>query len=280
MKLLIAGCGDLGTEVGLRAAAHGHEVLGIRRHAEVLPSVITPIAADLTGPLAALPGDVDALVVATAADGRTQDAYRRAYVDAPGNVLDALRAGGSHPERVVLISSTGVYGVSDGSWVDEDTPTEPTSATGEVLVEAEQAWWRRRPDGVVLRLAGIYGPGRTRLMDRVRAGQAVAPDPPVHTNRIHRDDAAAMVRHVLGLERPARCYLGVDDDPAERGEVLRFLAAALDVPPPPPGDDRRARGGDKRCSNQRIVAAGFSFGYPTFREGYRAVLAGVGRRHP
>ncbi len=281
MSWLIAGCGDLGTEVGLRAAAAGHVVHGLRRSAHLLPPAIRPIAGDLGGDLPELPTDVEVVILTAAADRRDVDAYRRAYVDGPGRVLDALADAGVSPRRVLFVGSTAVYGVTDGSWVDETTPTEPATATGAVLVEAERTLWNRRPDAISLRLAGVYGPGRTRLLDQVRQGRAVVPDPPVHTNRIHRDDAAAAIVHLVSaVEKPATCYLGVDDDPAERGEVLRFLAAQLDAPPPPTGPDERSRGGDKRCRNDRLRATGATFTYPTFREGYRALLDGVGARHP
>ncbi len=281
MSWLIVGCGDLGTEVGLRATADGHVVHGLRRSAHLLPAAIRPIAADLGGELPDLPTDVEVVILTAAADGRDVDAYQRAYVDGPERVLDALAAAGVSPRRVLFVGSTAVYGVTDGSWVDETTPTDPATATGAVLVEAERALWARRPDAISLRLAGVYGPGRTRLLDQVRQGRAVVPDPPVHTNRIHRDDAAAAIVHLVSaVDQPATCYLGVDDDPAERGEVLRFLAEQLDAPPPPTGPDERRRGGDKRCRNDRLRATGAVFTYPTFREGYRAMLDGVGTRHP
>lgn len=279
MKLLIAGCGDLGTEVALRALAAGHRVHGLRRRPELLPDGILPIAADLAEPLPELPTDVDTVVLTAAADRSEEAAYRRAYLAGPQRLLAALEDSGAAVRRVLLVSSTAVYGVTDGAWVDEDTPTAPTSATARVIVEAEKALGGR-PGTTVLRLAGIYGPGRTRLVEQVRAGRAVVPDPPVHSNRIHRDDAAAAILHLLGDEAPAPLYLGVDDDPAELGAVLDFLADELEVARPPRGPVERRRGGDKRCTNARLRSTGFDFAYPDFRAGYRAVLAGDGSRHP
>jgi nucleoside-diphosphate-sugar epimerase len=281
VKVLITGCGDLGTETGLRLVDAGHEVVGLRRSAHVLPASFDRVSADLDRPLPDLPGDVEVLLHTAAADGRSVEAYRRAYLDGLRRVLDALDRAGATPRRTVMTSSTAVYGVADGSDVDEDTPTDPASDTGEVLVEAERTLWDRRPDALAFRLAGVYGPGRTFLIDQVRDGRAVIPDPPVHTNRIHRDDAAAALVHLVTRpEDPPNVLVGVDHDPAERGEVFRFLADELGVPHPPTGSDQRSRGGDKRCRNARLLATGFRFTYPTFREGYRAVLAGEGVRHP
>ncbi len=281
MNLLLVGCGDLGTELGLRAVAGGHRVHALRRRAELLPADLHGIVADLDAPLPPLPDDVEVVVFTVAADDRTVEAYRRAYLRGPQRVLDHLRRAGVTPSRVVFVSSTAVYGVDDGSEVDEDTPVSPRTPTAEVLVAAEQALWARRPDTVVLRLAGIYGPGRTRLLERVRAGTAIRPDPDVITNRIHRDDAAAAAVHLATVvPNPQRCYLGVDDGPAPLGEVIGFLAEELGVPMPARGPVERNRGGNKRCRNDRLRATGLRLEHPTFREGYRAILAGAGVRHP
>jgi nucleoside-diphosphate-sugar epimerase len=280
-RALISGCGDLGTEVGLLLAAEGYEVHGLRRNPEVLPAPIRPVAGDLTTDdgLADVPSDVDLLVHTPTAGGRDPEAYAAVYRYGMVRLLDHLAAGGGPPRRTLFVSSTTVYGDADGGWVDEDTPTDPDSATGKQIVAAERALLDAGVDGVVLRLAGIYGPGRTRLIDQVRAGEAVRPDPPRHANRIHRDDAARAVVHLLTAPEVAPIYLGVDDAPVDRGEVVAFLAQELGLPTPPRGP-ASGRGGDKRCRNDRLRGTGFTLRYPTYREGYRAVLAGEGVRHP
>jgi nucleoside-diphosphate-sugar epimerase len=250
----------------------------------VLPASIRPLAGDLSTDdgLPPLPADLD-LVVHAAAGARGADGYRALYRDGLRRVLEAVAATGASP-RVLFVSATSVYGVTDGADVDETTPTEPTSDTGAVLVEAEQLLHEAPFPTTALRLAGIYGPGRTRLIDQVRDGSARSPQPPVHTNRIHRDDAATAAVHLLtGVAEPAPTYVGVDDDPADKAQVLRFLADELGVPHPPsagPDDPVRRRGGDKRCRNTRLRATGWAPTYPTYREGYRAILAGEGVRHP
>ena len=285
MTVLIAGCGDLGTEAGLRFVAAGHRVVGLRRSPEKLPPEIQGIRADLSEELPELPTDVDIVVVAVAADASTEEAYRAAYLNGVRNVLDALERQSIEPKRILFVSSTAVYKDSGGAVVDESTPTEPTRFSGRVLVEAEELLFARTAGtgtrAISLRLGGIYGPGRTRLIDQVRSGKAVIPAQPKHTNRIHRDDAAAMIVHLASMEQqPEDVYLGVDNDPAEYGDVLRFLAAELRLPEPPEGPANDGGAGDKRCSNRRLRSTGFVFTYPSYKEGYQAILAGEGVRHP
>lgn len=284
MRVLIAGCGDLGTEAGLRFAAAGFSVLGWRRSPENLPAPITGQAADLTGrtgELPRIPAGTDVVVIAVAAGERSEAAYRAAYVDGTANVLDALERDGVRPRRILFVSSTAVYGDAGGGEVDEHTPPAPASVTGEVILEAERLLHDRRPDAVVLRLAGIYGPGRTRLIDTVSAGTAVVPAGTRLTNRIHRDDAAAAIVHLsTQVSHPDPLYVGVDAEPVELADVLQFLAAELRTELPAPSDSGSSRGGNRRISNRRLLGTGFEFAYPTFREGYRAVLAGTGVRHP
>ena len=198
----------------------------------------------------------------------------------------ALAALGISPARlpglawVGYLSTTGAYGDRQGAWVDEDSPTEPTHFSGVRMLEAERLV--AAAGGVSLRLGGIYGPGRTRLIDAVRAGRAsIRPGPPHWTNRIHRDDAAGALRHLIERSLAgaalAPVYVGVDDEPADEAEVLRWLAARLGLPEPPvaPSAARppgRPRGGNKRCRNARLRASGYAFAYPTFREGYGALI--------
>lgn len=282
MRVLIAGCGYVGSELGRRLAAAGHEAYGLRRDPSSLPASIRPVAADLgdAGALraaldAALPTGFDAVVYAAAADGFDEARYRAAYVDGPRRLLDALLARGATVRRFVFVSSTGVYAQQDGSWVDEDTPAEPPEFSGRALRDGERAVLAGPYPATVLRLGGIYGPGRTRLVDAVRTGAARAREG-LFTNRIHRDDAAGALAHLLGLDAPAPLYLGVDDEPAEEPVILDWLADRLGVPRPPrdaaaPRDGLERRG-NKRCRNARLRAAGYAFHFPTFREGFAALL--------
>lgn len=286
MTILLAGCGDLGTEAGLRFRALGHRVVGWRRSPAKLPPAIEGAAADLSAPsLPRVPADTTAVVIAVAAASPTEGAYRSAYVDGLSHVLDALERDGVRPRRVLFVSSTAVYGDAGGGWVDEGTPPRAGGFSGRVLLEAEQLLQARfrgkATTATSLRLGGIYGPGRTRLIGQVRGGTAVVPEDARYTNRIHRDDAAAAVVHLATMPaEPAPVYVGVDNDPADLGTVLRFLAQELGLAEPPVGDAGPARGGNKRCRNELLRSTGFEFAFPSFREGYRDILAGHGVRHP
>lgn len=189
-------------------------------------------------------------------------------------MLGHLRDAGAPLRRLVYVSSTAVYAQDDGSWVDETSPTTPSHFSGQRLREGEDLALAAGVSAAVLRLAGIYGPGRSRLIDEVRSGAAVVGDgPPMWTNRIHRDDCAGAIAHLLALPAPAPIWLGVDHEPADRGLVLDWLADRLGVPRPRrvPGATR-GRGGNKRCDGGRLRAAGYVFRYPTFRDGYTAML--------
>jgi nucleoside-diphosphate-sugar epimerase len=263
-------------------------VWGLKRHPGGLPPGVEPLAGDVTEPasleaaLATLPGAPDGVVYAVSAAGFSDAAYASAYVDGLGNVLGALERADRLPARFLFVSSTGVYGDAGGDWVDETTPPEPAGFSGRRLLEGERLLLERAGESLrpaVVRFGGIYGPGRTRLIDQVRSGEARCPDgPPVWTNRIHRDDCAGVLAHLLDLpdEDLATVYVGVDTEPAPRSEVLRWIARRLGVEEPPrvPADEAPSRRrGTKRCSSARLQATGYRFRFPTFREGYDDVIA-------
>lgn len=275
-RILIAGCGYVGTEVGTRLAAAGHEVWGLRRDATTLPSEIRSVSADLLDPALEihLP-HVDRVIYAASADGRTEDRYRDAYVTGVGNLLAALETQDDPPGRVFYLSSTAVYGEGRGDWVDERTDPAPLDFRGVQVLRGEETVLQAGIPGVCLRLGGIYGPGRTRLLDRARSGELrCPPNGPVWSNRIHRADAAGALAHLLFLDDPEPVYLVVDEEPAPLCEVFRYVAALVGAPAPEVDPSMRTTRSNKRCSSRLLRSAGYEFRYPTFREGYRA-LAGA-----
>jgi nucleoside-diphosphate-sugar epimerase len=175
---------------------------------------------------------------------------------------------------MILTTSTAVYPQTDGSFVDERSEVR-AEGTASYLLEGERIVRESWDEGIALRLAGIYGPGRDRMVRLVAEGSARRPREPAWTNRIHRDDAASALDVLLTIEHPAPTYIGVDDEPADLGTLYEWIASELGMLAPPFEDapTARSRGGNKRCRNKLLRSAGWTPAYPSFREGYREAIA-------
>ena len=280
-KVLIAGCGYVGIELARVLGDLGVDVWGLRRNTDSLPDGLKTISADLCDrdSLEAIPLDIDVVVYAASAGEYSEEAYERAYVTGVGTLLDLFQARGQELERFVFVSSTGVYGQKDGEEVDEESETLPASFSGAKVLAGEALALGRCASAVVLRLGGIYGPGRTRFIEAALAGKIPIDDElPVYTNRIHREDCARAISHILGLENPKRIYVGVDSAPAPRHEVVDWLIRESGVDVEVQGTEgvfSRRRSGSKRCSNRALLDSGYTFLYPTYKEGYREILKEV-----
>lgn len=269
MRVLIAGCGYVGTELAAHLVLRGAEVFALRRRPGALPAGVRAVAADVAEPstLRSLPDALDAIVYLVSADARDEARYRAAYVDGVTHLLAATRA-----ERFLFASSTSVYAQQGGEWVDEASPTQPSAMNGRLVLEGEATVRARHSEACCIRFGGIYGPGRRRLVDAVasggkrwRAGH--------YTNRIHRDDAAGALVHLLELPGLPAVRVGVDREPVLEETLVRWLAERLGAPDPGPERGGGAPGpGSKRCSSAALVASGYAFRFPTFREGYAAML--------
>lgn len=271
MKILIAGCGYLGTHAGILAAAADHRVWGLSRHPEGLPAAITPVKADLAdaASLADLPQAEAVIVCQAPKRGESYDAaYRRSAVNLSASLMKKM------PAKVVLISSTSVYGVTDGSWVDETTPADPSTlkpeeaADARALLDAERTFLQSGIPCVVLRLGGLYGPGRHRLKALLDGKLSPSFSGSVYTNRIRVEDAARAVLLALEKGRAGEIYLGVDDEPSSQREFYEWVYRKLSIPVAAKADTGAPHGSNKRCSNRKIKALGLTLRYPSFREGY------------
>lgn len=231
-----------------------------------MPEGALPLVADLTDPeslkVVRHAGSIRQVVYCASADARTDEAYERAYVRGLDNVLDAVDA--RLVERVIFTASTAVYHQQEG-WVDESSPTEPTSFTGRRLLEAERLLHEFPATTISLRLAGIYGPGRTRMVRNVEQGSLGTNR---YTNRIHRDDCAGVLEHLLSVESPALVYVGVDADPAPLSDVAAFIAERLGVAPPVLAGSPTG----KRCRNTALIDSGYRFEVPSYRDGYGEIV--------
>lgn len=263
MCLVIAGAGDVGGRLARLRAAAGDDVYALRRSRAPAAAGIRPVCANLmTGEgFAALPREASAVVFCAAPDRRDEAAYRALFIDGLRRVLDHV-----HAARRILVSSTAVHGEDAGEWIDETTLPRPRAFNGRVLLEAEQEL-ARHGGAIVLRLSGLYGPGRESLLRRARSG---APGRPRWTNRIHLDDAALALSHLLDLPAPQPIYLGSDDTPARESDVLAWMRDVEGLPPVPAISAAQS---GRRVSAARLRADGWSPRYPDYRSGYAAVLA-------
>jgi nucleoside-diphosphate-sugar epimerase len=269
-RILIAGCGYVGQATADLFHAAGWTVEGWTRSAEsaaklsAKPYPVYAVDVADRDQVYARDGMLDAVIHCASSGGGGLDAYRQVYLNGARSLLD--RFAGS---KVIFTSSTSVYAQRDGSWVTEKSETKPARETGRILLETEQLVLAQ--GGVVARLAGIYGPGRSALLSKFLAGSAIIdPENDRFINQVHRDDIATALFLLLDRPSPAReIYNVVDDQPILQSECYRWLAAKLNRPIPPMGRSTAApkRGAsNKRVSNARLRHLGWIPRYPTFAE--------------
>lgn len=297
LKVLFAGCGD----IAIRAMAQlqnlqsgsDWQTLGMRRNVAKLPAGIDAIAGDIRDRVHLQDllnsQNIDVLVVTLTPNQMSDEGYRDSYVVAAQSIVSAVKACKQPPRLIVWVSSTGVYGQNSGEWVNESTETNPVSFRGRRLLEAENVISSLPIASVIVRFSGIYGPGRNRLINQIKKRELVPEQPVSWTNRIHSDDCAGVIVHLLEQfsrsEHLAPCYIGTDDEPVPAYEIRRWLAAEIGVQfnsvnQAEPGDESGSSSDSssvvdnsgRRCSNQRLRDSGYEFLYPTYREGYRTLL--------
>lgn len=222
------------------------------------------------------------VVVCLSPNGQQASDYRHVFETALDNILKGLAT--ATPAHLLFVSSTSVYGQRDGEWVDEASPTEPDSFSGQILRAAEQRVHAAGYPTTCVRFSGIYGGRRTRLLEGVRRGEYATVGPSPYTNRIHEDDAIGVLDHLLSLARQGRplhpCYLASDCEPAPLHEVVHWIRRQLELPEVPPdahasttGPVAGRRAGSKRCNNRQLLESGYAFRYPGYREGYARMIA-------
>lgn len=287
VRVLIIGCGYVGLPLGAKLVRQGHEVFGLRRSAEASEELaaagISPLAGDLTNPavLAGLPGPFDWVVNLASSSRGGAEVYREVYLEGSRKIVDWLAA--SPPRKYVYTSSTSVYGQTDGAQVEEGDAAEPATDTGRVLVETENllidAARERSFPAVILRVAGIYGPGRGHLFLKYLKGEAtMAADRERLINMIHLTDLAGAIVAALEKGRPGEIYNVADDEPVGQGAFFGWLAETLGRALPPVAAEeelkRRKRGvTNKRVSNRKLkTELGVTLQFPNFRAGYTAEI--------
>jgi len=282
----MVGCGDIGIRLARRLSPEQCQCFGLRREPTHLPDFIQGIACDLTATddlSAVLNQDFDFVVVMLVPAHRTDEGYKQAYVTNFHKVLQALEAQTIAPKALLLVSSTSVYGQSDGEWINEDSPAQPEQFSGQRVLEGEQLLAASPLASSIVRFSGIYGPGRNRLIKQVQNGDRGQQDHG-YSNRIHADDCAGVLAHLLAKamngDTLAPCYIASDCEPVLLSEVKQWLAQELGLPANTDHVvDEKSRlyktvyqRGNKRCDNARLLASGYEFLYPGFRDGYGQLM--------
>ena len=283
METAVIGCGYVGMRVAANLAKRGHQVYGVRRFISDSASFdsagVIPLSIDITQPeqLHRLPDSVRWVVNAVSSSRRGVGVYRKVYLEATQSLIHYFR--NTRIQRYLHISSTSVYGQTDGSQVDETSERKPISPTSQILIDAEDLLLRSQQENlfpaIIARVSGIYGPGRGYLFRQyLRNVATMDGDGSRFLNMIHVDDLASALILTLEMGRPGQAYNLTDSLPVTQHEFLSWLAAELDKPLPPfvslkKHKQRKRPITNKRVSNQRLLnELGFHFQFPSYREGY------------
>ncbi len=269
-KILIVGCGTIGSELAGVLSAQGHDVTGLKRSPKSSAlDLVNYIAADISSSadLANLDTDFAQAFFIVSPDRRNEQSYRAVYETGLNNLLTRLPK-----TQWLMVSSTSVYGQYRGEWVDEDSIAEPANITSHLIRQAEQQLIDANPANIVIRFSGIYGPGREYLLRQAVQTPAIQQTPPYFTNRIHQQDCVGVLSFLLKQRLSgnalAQCYLASDDDPAPMWDVMTWLAERLHCQPPVLKAVDTDAGMNKRCRNARLKALGYRFQYPSYKDGY------------
>lgn len=279
-RILIAGCGATGSAVANSLAVEGHDVYGLKRHPPAEQHNVNYIKADLThaAELETIDVDYDLVIYILSPDDRSELSYRRVFEYGVNNLLEVFMRR-KMDTRFIFVSSTGVYGQSHGEWVDENSIARPVSITGQIILQAEKAFLAHSKRNCVIRFSGIYGRGKSHLLNAIVKHDEVQHRPPYYMNRIHWQDCVSVICFIaskmIAGEDLEPIYLASDDDPAPKWDVFNFLAGKLDVEPPQKAVMPSGTGQNKRCSNKRLKQLGYRFRYPGYKQGFSDINPSV-----
>lgn len=275
-RILIAGCGYVG--VATADLFHGAqwEVEGWTHSPESAgqlagkPYKVRPVDIGVRKAVAAAASKFDAVIHCASSGGGGAENYRRVYLEGARNLLAGLQ-----PRTFLYTSSTSVYAQSGGEWVDEESAAEPAHETGRILRETEELV--RGNGGLVARLAGIYGPGRSALLRKFLSGEArIEENGQRYLNQAHRDDIATALLFLMTAPHESQIVNVADNQPLTQRACYEWLAAELNRPLPPPSSrkgERKRGASNKRVSNRKLRALGWEPKFPSFPVGLkRSVL--------
>ena len=269
-RILIAGCGYVGEATADLFHSAGWNVEGwvhskqsaVRLSAKPYSTRVLDVSQ--RGDVAKRAGAFDAVIHCASSRGGDAEAYREIYLNGARHLLETFPQA-----KILFTSSTSVYAQRDGSKLTEESETKPLRDTSRILLQVEKLVLEK--GGIVVRLAGIYGPQRSALLSKFLNGTAtIDPNNDRFVNQVHRDDIASALFLLLNrAQTSAQIYNVVDDQPLLQSECYHWLAQRLNrlLPPTRKSEQPRKRGDtNKRVSNAKLHQLGWTPDYPTFRD--------------
>ena len=271
MRILVLGCGYVGLPLAQKLAGLGHEVHASRR-TEFSVEGITTHQTDVTlrSSFESLPRAFDWVLFTASSSRGDANVHRAVFVEGTRNLLDWLD---NSPSRVLFTSSTSVYPQTNGTWVDEKSCEKPTSGTALNLALAEQLLFKSGRSCTLLRVAGIYGPERGHLYRQFLKDEAVISNSGKRwMNMIHREDVIGAI--LAAIEAESGIYNATDNEPVTEGAFFEWLTDRLGKSMPPENESliQKRAVTNKRVRNTKLKTTGWVLRFPTFREGYEALI--------
>ncbi len=274
-KALIVGCGYVGLSLAKLLQGENWIVHGIKRSSSP-GKKIRHLKIDVAKPFS-LTESYDVVFYMVSAGSFSEDAYESAYSLGVTNTLQALL---QHKQKslFIFVSSTSLYAQNNGEWVTEQSAISLEGFARKTLFAGEELVRNSDLPFSIVRFGGIYGSGRDHLITQIKEGKAFLKDKSHFTNRIHQEDCAKLLGHIANLAHRKELYIGVDNDPADYNEVLRYITSILGADETKlrieAGSGSRHRA-NKRCSNALIQSSGYEFIYPSYREGYASLIGPI-----
>ncbi len=293
-RIVIFGCGYVGTALAQQLKSEGHKVIALTRNAEKAEALrklgldqVVCKRLDSRDWHEAIVEPIDAWVNCVSSAGNGLEGYRVSYLEGMRSILAWSDRYQPRIQRAIYTSSTSVYPQDTGEWVDESADCSAAPATGQVLLEAEQLLLHHPTSypRYILRLAGIYGPHRSYLIHQLQEGNGILPGRGDYTmNCIHRDDCVSAILALLRNtnEEASGIFNVADDQPMHKAEVMAWLARQMGLPAPqfdPQMQSLRLqrRGGhmpDRRISNAKLKhTCNWQPRYSCCLDGYKKLLS-------